>query len=301
MTGIQTRGRVWGGIAPAMAACCGMLIISQSQPALASVERDHPRLAMALVEKFFGKEEQKPVAPPPGPASAKPPAAPVKPAPVPNQPAGATAAGKPGAPVPSAQPTAPSPGTPGKPGPSSPVASPPAADSAKGQSTLGISPVVVPGTPSKPAVPAPSSSAPSTPLARQGQPVTSVPATPSADTVGDVYSYDPKSRRDPFQSMVQKLKTAQRLSELPPLQRVEISDMKLLGIIWGGYGYYGLIQTPDGKGYTVKEGMLLGAHNGVIKSISDKRVLVSEPITEVTGKTSTREIEILLRTKEVPQ
>ena len=119
--------------------------------------------------------------------------------------------------------------------------------------------------------------------------------------MADVYSYDPKSRRDPFQSMVQRIKIAKRQSEMPPLQRVEISDMKLLGIIWGGYGYYGLIQTPDGKGYTVKEGMLLGTHDGTIKSISENRILVSEPMTEVTGKKSTREVEILLRTKEVTQ
>lgn len=125
--------------------------------------------------------------------------------------------------------------------------------------------------------------------------------TARPESVADDYSYDPKSRRDPFQSMVLMVKIGKAHSEMPPLQRFEISDMKLLGIIWGGYGYYGLIQTPDGKGYTVKEGMLLGANNGTIKSISEKRILVSEPTMEVTGKRSTREVEIFLRTKEGTQ
>jgi type IV pilus assembly protein PilP len=98
--------------------------------------------------------------------------------------------------------------------------------------------------------------------------------------------------------MVQLIKIAKAQSELPPLQRVEINDMKLLGIIWGGYGYFGLIQTPDGKGYTVKEGTLVGPNNGVIKSVSEQRIIVAEPIIDVNGKKSKREIEIPLRAKE---
>ena len=121
----------------------------------------------------------------------------------------------------------------------------------------------------------------------------SAPEMPS-----DGYSYDPKSRRDPFQSMVQLIKIAKAQSELPPLQRIEINDLKLLGIIWGGYGYFGLVQTPDGKGYTVKEGMLVGPNNGVIKSVSENRIIVAEPTIDINGKKTRKEIEIPLRTKE---
>jgi type IV pilus assembly protein PilP len=121
---------------------------------------------------------------------------------------------------------------------------------------------------------------------------------PLPDTVSDGYTYDPKSRRDPFQSMVQLIKIAKAQSELPPLQRVEINDLKLLGIVWGGYGYFGLIQTPDGKGYTVKEGMLVGPNHGVVKSISQNRMVVSEPTIDINGKKTKRDIEIPLRAKE---
>lgn len=86
---------------------------------------------------------------------------------------------------------------------------------------------------------------------------------------------------------------------MPPLQRVQISDLKLLGIMWGGYGYYGLVQTPDGKGYTVKEGMLMGTNNGVITAITDKAIIVSEPSIDISGNKSTKDLEILLRPKEV--
>jgi len=125
-------------------------------------------------------------------------------------------------------------------------------------------------------------------------------STPPMDSA-EGYSYDPKSRRDPFQSLTKMIKSASLQSQMPPLQRVQISDMKLLGIMWGGYGYFGLIQTPEGKGYTVKEGMLLGTNNGVIKTITDKAIIVAEPTLDIAGRKSTKEVEILLRPREVTE
>src|SRR5438093_11210977 len=88
-------------------------------------------------------------------------------------------------------------------------------------------------------------------------------AVPPADSV-EGYSYDPKSRRDPFQSLTKVIKTASLQSQMPPLQRVQISDMKLLGIMWGGYAYIGRNQTLDVKRYTVEECMLEGSNDVAI-------------------------------------
>ena len=117
-------------------------------------------------------------------------------------------------------------------------------------------------------------------------------------SLADGYSYDPKGRRDPFQSMVKLLKLSQSRGELPPLQRLELSDVKLIGIVSDASGYYGLIQTPDGKGYTVRVGTPMGTNNGTIKLISEQRVVVAEPAIDQTGKMTTRDIEILQRPKE---
>ena len=175
-----------------------------------------------------------------------------------------------------------------------------------------------PGTPAPAAgTPAPAPAAPTPPQAGTKLPVPGLPtpaATPPAMTTATApgastppmdsaegYSYDPKSRRDPFQSLTKMIKSASLQSQMPPLQRVQISDMKLLGIMWGGYGYFGLIQTPEGKGYTVKEGMLLGTNNGVIKTITDKAIIVAEPTLDIAGRKSTKEVEILLRPREVTE
>ena len=134
------------------------------------------------------------------------------------------------------------------------------------------------------------------PVASAVAPITAVIPTPP---VAEGYTYDPKSRRDPFQPLTRLVKIDRTRLEMPPLQRVQLSDLKLMGIIWGGYGYYGLVRTPDGKGYTVKEGMLMGTNNGVISAITDKAVTVSEPSIDIAGNKSTKEVVILLRPKEV--
>ena len=114
----------------------------------------------------------------------------------------------------------------------------------------------------------------------------------------DGYTYDAKSRRDPFQSMVKLLKLSQTRGELPPLQRLELTDVKLIGIVSDASGYYGLIQTPDGKGYTVRVGTPMGMNNGTIRLISEQRVVVAEPTIDAHGKMASRDIEILQRPKE---
>src|SRR5947209_12316232 len=201
---------------------------------------------------------------------------------------------------------------------------PPAAPSVKpkapppGSSGQAPAQPAAPAAPVKPGMPAPAAGTPApTPAAPAAAPgpkelpkpaaspaptMTTAPgaAVPPADSV-EGYSYDPKSRREPFQSLTKVIKSASLQSQMPPLQRVQISDMKLLGIMWGGYGYYGLIQTPDGKGYTVKEGMLLGTNNGVIRTITDQAIIVSEPTIDIAGRKSTKEVELLHRPRDVTE
>jgi len=197
---------------------------------------------------------------------------------------------------PAPKPKAPPPGSPGQ-TPAQPTA--PAAPAKPGM------PAPAAGTPAPtPAAPA-AAPGPMEPPKPAASPATTMTAAPGAAVrpadSAEGYSYDPKSRREPFQSLTKVIKSASLQSQMPPLQRVQISDMKLLGIMWGGYGYYGLIQTPDGKGYTVKEGMLLGTNNGVIRTITDKAIFVSEPTIDLAGRKSTKEVELLLRPREVTE
>lgn len=113
------------------------------------------------------------------------------------------------------------------------------------------------------------------------------------------YFYNPLGRRDPFAPVIRE-SGASRESDvaLPPLQRVTLTELTLIGIIWGGFGYNAMVQTPDGNGYTVNRGTVIGPNNGVVTAISENGITVEERFTDLYGKKQVREHVIPLRSKE---
>ncbi|MCC2639974.1 MAG: putative Type pilus assembly protein PilP [Nitrospira sp.] len=111
-------------------------------------------------------------------------------------------------------------------------------------------------------------------------------------------SYDPSGRRDPFLPMYQPGQPLESDSNLPPLQRVGLTELSLIGVIWGNYGYTAMVQTPDGKGYSIRRGTRIGPNNGVVSSITERGIIVQERFTDVYGNKQEREYVKLLHPKE---
>jgi len=116
-----------------------------------------------------------------------------------------------------------------------------------------------------------------------------------------VGGYDPAGRRDPFAPVLQQIALGQVDLSLPPLQRVGLTDMNLIAIIWGAYGYTAMVQTPDGNGYAVRKGTRVGPNNGVVSAITEKGIVVQERFTDVYGRKQEREYVKLLHPKEGPE
>jgi len=153
------------------------------------------------------------------------------------------------------------------------------------------------------------------PLASGGQsapPTASAPAPQasgggvSAEPVipvgrGD-YVYLPEGRRDPFQSILREAgsEAAKKTDEvnLPPLQRVTVAELTVIGIVWGGFGYMAMVQTPDGNGYAVQRGARIGNNNGIVSAITEKAIIVEERMTDIYGKKQVREYAKPLHAKE---
>lgn len=151
---------------------------------------------------------------------------------------------------------------------------PPAPDHAV---ALPTAPTPVPGTAPGVAVPAPA---------------------PDAATTGG-YSYDPSGRRDPFAATIREGQgTGKENLDLPPLERVSLTELNLIGIVWGGFGYSAMVQAPDGKGYTVRRGTRIGPNNGVVGSITESSVTVEEHFIDVYGNKQVREYVKHLHEKE---
>jgi type IV pilus assembly protein PilP len=117
------------------------------------------------------------------------------------------------------------------------------------------------------------------------------------ESVG-VRSYDPSGRRDPFAPVLQLLGLGPIDPTLPPLQRVGLTEMNLIAVIWGAYGYTAMVQTPDGNGYTVRRGTRIGPNNGVVSAVTEKGIVVQERFTDVYGSKQEREYVKLLHPKE---
>ena len=110
-----------------------------------------------------------------------------------------------------------------------------------------------------------------------------------------VFSYTSSRRRDPFRSVIaSSVKRPQVKGSLPPLQRIETSNMKLVGIITGVNGPRAMIKTPDGKGYTVRIGTRVGLNHGIIKKIRSGNIAIEETYVNVFGEPRKREIIIKL-------
>jgi type IV pilus assembly protein PilP len=111
-------------------------------------------------------------------------------------------------------------------------------------------------------------------------------------------SYDPSGRRDPFVPVLQELGFGPIDPTLPPLQRVGLTEMNLIAVIWGAYGYTAMVQTPDGNGYSVRRGTRIGPNNGVVSAVTEKGIVVQERFTDVYGSKQEREYVKLLHPKE---
>jgi len=121
------------------------------------------------------------------------------------------------------------------------------------------------------------------------EPKTDMPQAPAQP----LYAYDPGGRRDPFRSILVSSET-KNLENLPPLLRTEVGELRLIGIVWGGFGYTAMVQLQDGKGYTIRVGTAVGPNHGVVRKITDRYLTVEEKYIDIFGENKVREVKLEL-------
>jgi len=117
------------------------------------------------------------------------------------------------------------------------------------------------------------------------------------------YTYNPRGRRDPFRSLIitERVREAKMVEELPPLQKIDSADFRLTGIVWDQSGHFAMVETPDGKGFVVREGTIIGLNKGVVKKITDRSLTIEEKVKTYIGELKTREVILELRKREEGQ
>lgn len=114
---------------------------------------------------------------------------------------------------------------------------------------------------------------------------TAQPAATVEEKSPAVELYNPAGKRDPFVAFlrVEKKEARSDLSSVPPLQRYELGELNLVGIIWGPDAARALVEDSEGKGYTVTVGAKIGREGGVVTRITEKEMFVREEFRDYTG------------------
>lgn len=104
------------------------------------------------------------------------------------------------------------------------------------------------------------------------------------------------AKRNPFKPFIAKglVTEAQIVEPQYPLQRYEISALKLVAVIWGLNGSVAMVETPDGKGYTVRNGDLVGNKGGKVSKVLNNQIIIEEKYKDYLGTVQTNEIILAL-------
>ena len=93
-----------------------------------------------------------------------------------------------------------------------------------------------------------------------------------------------KTETDDEQQTASPRKKRKKRVPRTPLERVDLSQLKLTGIIRSPQGNKALVEEATGKGYVVTVGTYMGNQGGKITEILDNRIIVEEEIESPLGE-----------------
>lgn len=112
------------------------------------------------------------------------------------------------------------------------------------------------------------------------------------------YSYNPAGKPDPFKPFIQLTSRGGSRTALTPLQKFDISQLKLVAIISTSDGNIALVEDATGKGYFLKKGTWVGRNDGKVTKILKDTVIIQEVYQDIFGQTKTSEISLFLHKVE---
>ncbi|MDG1400178.1 MAG: pilus assembly protein PilP [Candidatus Binatia bacterium] len=116
---------------------------------------------------------------------------------------------------------------------------------------------------------------------------------------GAAAEYESEGKRDPFRPL-SMMRTAKPdpITPLTPLQRYEIGQLKLVGIISRVEPPRAMVEDSSGLGFILTPGTPIGRNGGVVKDIRERGVVVEEWHTDIIGERHRKEIVMVLASDE---
>ena len=113
------------------------------------------------------------------------------------------------------------------------------------------------------------------------------------------YAYNPSGKPDPFKPFLQSTPLREARSfPSTPLQKYDISQLKLVALLSGPEGNIGLVEDATGKGYFIKKGTWIGKNEGKVTKILADRVIIEEAYVDVLGQKKVNQVSLSLQKAE---
>lgn len=108
--------------------------------------------------------------------------------------------------------------------------------------------------------------------------------------------YFSAGKRDPFRPLASKAKgaAARPRENLSPLERFELGQLKLVGIVWDIKEPRAMVEDGLGLGYIVKVSTSIGPNEGKVKAIKPREIVIEETYTDFFGARKNREVTMKL-------
>lgn len=108
--------------------------------------------------------------------------------------------------------------------------------------------------------------------------------------------------RDPFRPFTLDLRPETRDEEaVSPLQRYELSQLRLAGVIVDLRPPRAMLQDNSGMGFIVTPGTPIGRRHGIVKSIEWRRVVVEELALDYYGRQQVHQVVIEMPKDDAPE
>jgi Tfp pilus assembly protein PilP len=102
------------------------------------------------------------------------------------------------------------------------------------------------------------------------------------DPEASMWHYNPIGKRDPFRSFVRG-RLDEEIRSPTPLQRFDIDELDLSGIVWGVNAPRALVSDPDKKNHVVELGTYIGKNWGKVTEITSRSIVITEEYQTVEG------------------
>jgi type IV pilus assembly protein PilP len=114
----------------------------------------------------------------------------------------------------------------------------------------------------------------------------------------ELYVYNPIGKRDPFRTFLTKENDDDNGPARTDLQKYDIDQYKLVGIVWGNDRPRALVQDPTGEGFVMEIGTYIGKNWGKVTQIQSDVVVVTEEYEAMDGRLIVNPIHLKLPSVE---